>query len=251
MTPLTIINLALKITGITGVGQTALPEDINDTFTILNAMIAGWNRRRWMIYHLVDTKVTGNGSQFYTIGLGQQFNVARPDQIQSAYARQLQSTSSSPVDFPLAMINSHEEYGDLALKSLVSFPRFIFYDSSYPIGNVYVYPIPTSNYEIHLVLKETIAVLPDLVTDINLPPEYQEAIIWNLAARLRPLYQVAQDPTVHAVAMSSLAVIRGANAQIPKLRMPAGLSRQGGAYTTHGVGGIAEGTFTLDESVLG
>lgn len=37
-----IINLALKMAGILGVGQTATAEDANDAFTVLNMMLAQW-----------------------------------------------------------------------------------------------------------------------------------------------------------------------------------------------------------------
>lgn len=251
MNPLELISLALKITGVLGVGQTPQNEDVNDAFTILNSMVSVWNRRRWLIYNLVDISCVSTGAQSYTVGPGQSFDVPRPDQIQSAYVRQIFSTDGNPVDFELAVVNSHEEYGDIALKSLVSFPRFVFYDSAYPIGNLYVYPIPSDLYEVHIILKNTITKFNDLITDINLPPEYQEALIWNLAARLRPMYQLPIDPTVHAIAMQALQVIRGANSQISKLKMPPGLTRQGGAWSSHGIPGIVEGTFTLNESILG
>lgn len=37
-----IINLALKMAGVLGIGQTASAEDSNDALTLMNAMLAQW-----------------------------------------------------------------------------------------------------------------------------------------------------------------------------------------------------------------
>lgn len=255
MNPLQLITLALKLIGILGVGQTALFEDTNDAFVMLNAMISTWNRKRWLIYALNDFALTADGSLSYSIGPSGRFNVARPDKIEGAYIRRLapqSGPSTNTIDYPLMSIDSHEDYINISLKSLQSFPSAIFYDSAYPLGNIYVWPIPDSSYEIHILVKETLKQFADLTTNINLPPEYQEALIWNLAARLRPLYQLPPDPTIVAMAKGALSTIRGANAQIPTMSLPAGLSRNsGGSYQNHGVSGNTEGTFTLNETVLG
>lgn len=250
MNPLQIIILALKIIGILGVGNTPMPEDTNDALTMLNVMISGWNRRRWIVWHLVDIAFQSNGSQSYTIGLGQQFDVTRPDQIESAYARQ--NTGIQAVDYPLDILEAHEDYSDIALKSLVSFPSTVFYDSAYPIGKLFFYPIPNDNFELHVIVKETLPTLINLQSNVIFPQEYQEALIWNLAARLRPMYQLPPDPTITAMAITSLSVIRGANSQVPRLKIPAGTPGMGqGGWRTHGIGGVVEGVFTLDETGLG
>ncbi len=251
MNPLQIIMLALRICGILGVGQSPLAQDTNDAFTILNTMIAGWNRKRWIVYHLVDVLCQSTGAQSYTVGTGMNFNVTRPDQIETAYVRQNYANSNEPVDFPLDILMAHEDYANISLKQLVSFPSLIFYDSGFPYGTLYVYPIASSLFEIHIIVKETLTQFTNLTTLINFPPEYQEALIWNLAARLRPMYQLPPDPTVVGVAKDALGIIRGANSQVPRLSMPAGLTRGGGAWQSHGTGGIQEGTFTLNQTGLG
>lgn len=252
MKPLRLINMTLKLSGVLGLGQTANAEDTNDAFDMLNMMLSTWNRKRWLVYRLVDIACVADGSQFYTVGPTGDFDVARPDRIESAYVRMLNQSQimgqmSSTVDYPLDILEAHEDYGALTLKNLVAFPAAVFYDSNVPFGNLYVYPIPTSKYEIHIIVKETLKQFSNLTDDITLPPEYLDAIMWNLAARLRPMYGQQPDPTIIAVAKSSLNVIRGANTQIPDLQMPSGLTRNGGSWDSHGIGGRIEGTFNFDE----
>lgn len=149
-----IITLALKETGVLGVGQTALAEDINDGMKLLNNMLAQWQKRRWLVPNLYEVAAIANGAKSNLIGPGQYYNAARPDKIQAAYFRQLNGgDTSNTVSFPLTAIFSWEDYSKVALKELNSWPQFFFYDAAFPYGNVYIWPIPSSAYEIHLVLK--------------------------------------------------------------------------------------------------
>jgi hypothetical protein len=63
--------------------------------------------------------------------------------------------------------------------------------------------------------------------DINLPAEYEEALMYNLAGRLYPSYGVQENQTVIKLAAASLATVRMANTQTGQLYMPAGLVRNG------------------------
>lgn len=148
------ITLALKEAGVIGVGQTALAEDINDGFTLLNRMLSQWQKKRWIVPNLYEVVKIGNSAKSNLIGPGQYYNSARPDKIQAAYFVQITNDSqSNPVSFPLRQIWSYEDYALLSLKKLNSWPQYFFYDGAFPYGNVYIWPIPTSEYEIHLIVK--------------------------------------------------------------------------------------------------
>lgn len=145
---------ALKIAGILGVGQTALPEDINSAFKYLNNMLSQWQKRRWLVPNLYEVSAVGNGEKSNLIGPGKYYNAPRPDKIQAAYFVQLTGADpSNPVSFPLRPIFSWENYALVSLKEMQSWPLYFFYDAAYPYGNVYIWPIPSAQYEIHLVIK--------------------------------------------------------------------------------------------------
>lgn len=147
------VNLAMKETGVLGVGQTLLAEDIADGFTYLKRMMALWQKKRWLVPNLIDISVRGNSLKSNKIGPGQYWNAARPDKIQSAYMILLQSGVSTPVSIPCKLIFSYEDYALIALKDLPSFPYRVFYDAAYPYGNVYFWPVPDQTYELHLIVK--------------------------------------------------------------------------------------------------
>jgi hypothetical protein len=222
-----IVNAALKTAGLLGVGQTALDEDIADAFNQLNGMIGQWARRRWLMWHLIDVSIATTGATSYSVGSGGDFDVPRPDRLEDAYFRQLISTGNN-VDYSLDILEAREDYDKIDLKGLVSWPTKIFYDAAFPMGYVYPWPIPQSGvYELHLILKDTLNQFAATTTPVNLPPEYYEALWTNLALRLGASFPGAViTPYCVGLAKASLATIREANTQIPKLRMPKGITRR-------------------------
>lgn len=232
-----LLTRALKKAGILGVGQAASGEDVSDALADANDMLAQWNRKRWLVYHLVDVAKVSTGAQSYTVGPNGDFNVARPDRLEAAFFRQLASAGTLDVDYPLHVIQSREEYNRITLKTMGTWPSDIFYDSGYPMGTVYVWPVPAASlYEIHLTLKETLASFTATNQTINLPPEYNAALVYNLAVRLRASYQLPPDPVTIELATEALSVIRGANTQIPTLLMPRAVTGNGRAYNVYSDG---------------
>lgn len=226
-----LIRYTLKAIGVVGVGQTPQAEDLSDAFSTLQAMLAQWQRKRWLIWHLVDVAKVSTGVPSYTVCSGGDFNVARPDRIEAAFLRQTVPAQPSAIDYPLRLLEAREDYNRIALKTMESFPQWVFYDAAFPAGILYPWPVPQASiYEIHITLKEQLLQFTSPTQVINLPPEYIEALWTNLALRLAPLYQATINPAIPALATASLAVVRGANAQVPRLRMPTDLTRAGGIY---------------------
>ena len=174
------ITLAMKEAGVLGVGQSLLAEDINDGFTILHRMLAQWQKKRWLVPSLYDVAALGNGLKSNPIGPGQIYNALRPDKIQAAYFKQfggafssafsdsfdIASGNNDQVSFNLIPIWSWEDYARVQLKELNSWPQYFFYDAAFPYGNVYIWPIPTSNYEIHLICKSPIGFTTQLESGV-------------------------------------------------------------------------------------
>jgi hypothetical protein len=232
-TPLDIITQALKKAGVLGVGQTPLAEDTNDAFNDLQDMLGQWQRKRWLVWCLVDYACTGTGAVSYTVGPAGQFNInPRPDKIESAFFRQIINQSvPNQIDYPLEIIESREDYNRIGLKQLQSFPQYLFYDSQFPTANAFPWPLIQANlYELHLTVKQTLNQFTSLSQTINMPLEYMAALKFNLALRLRQAYQLPPDTTLIGLAKDSLNVIRNANLQIPRLLMPEGLTRGHGLY---------------------
>ena len=222
-----VITLALKAAGVFGQGQTASADMTQTAFDALNAMVAQWSVKRGLVYELVDSVKACTGAKSYTVGPSGDFVFStRPNLIDSAYVS-LNYGTPGQTDVPLEIIESHEDYNRLAMKSIGNFPYIAFYDNAYPAGLLYAWPVPSSIYTLTITAKLPLVQFTSMAQDINLPPEYQEALIWNLAARIRPLFQLDADATVIGLARASLSTIRQANAQVPLLSLPSGVQRGG------------------------
>lgn len=233
-TPNDLIALAFKDAGVYGVGQTPSSEDANDALDRLNGMLAQWRRRRWLVYRLLTTSKVSTGAQSYTVGTGGDFNITRPDKIESAFVRLVNQAAPNQTDYPLRIIEAREDYNRIVLKQLTAFPYYLFYDSAYPLGSVFPWPVPSATiYSLHITTKDVLPQFASLAEDISLPLEYLDALRYNLAVRLRMGYGMDEKPGLAGLAKDALNVIRMANTQIPQLHMPGVLTRGGNRYNLY------------------
>jgi len=226
LTVVDLLQLALKEIGVNGVGQSVLAEDLNDGLKKLNMMISQWNQRRWLVYQLKDLSVVSTGATVYSIGPAGDFITSqRPTTIESAYVRQRANTNL-PIDFSLKVIQSMEDYSRIAVKQATSFPTAVFLNPNWPTGQVFFWPVPQAAiYELHVVVQVVLERYDNLNSPLGLPPEYEEAVLYNLAFRLAGGYQVDPMHTTVALAKAALGTMRQVNTRIPELLMPSELAR--------------------------
>jgi len=225
---------ALTVSGIVGDGQTASGMIINSTFARLNRMLAQWQRKRWLIWHLVEDKFVGNGIKGgdgdpILLGPNGDIKMVRPDRIEAAFLRQTIPSQPNNIDYPLEEMKSYEDWCNVALKTQKSFPSYFFYDPAFPLGKLYVWPVmaPAGLYETHIVTKEVLSAFASLASPVLLPPEYEGAICWNLARITRAAFRKPVDEEINKLAKENLNTIRSANAAVSRLRMPDDLTRPG------------------------
>ena len=233
-TPNDIITLALRDSGVLGVGQAPQSQDIADGLRRLNMMLAQWNRKRFLVFHLLDISCPCTGAQTYTVGPGGDFNTPRPDKLEAAYLRQTYIASPNNTDWPLKIIQSYEDYSRICVKYQGNIAYGVFYDAAFPTGILRPWPLPSNLYEIHLIVKAQLASFTELNQDYNLPPEYEPALHYGLCARLRPAYGMGPDSSITALANDALQTIRSANAASPTMKMPKGLYGRGAWYNYYG-----------------
>lgn len=225
-TPVELINLALKQAGVLGVGQTASAEDTNDVFKLMNMMLAQWSVKRNIVFRIADTACVATGSQTYTVGPGGNFNIPRPAKLVGAYCRQL-NPPAQPIDFPLQLLSAQSDYGRVSTKTQKSMPSLVFYDPQNPLGVLYVWPVAITGYELHILTLQPLNAFASLYEEITLPPEYEEALMLNLAGRVCMFYQIPLPQGLPQLAQASLATLRMANVQVPLMHMPDFLVRRG------------------------
>ena len=249
-----LCTAALKEGGMLGIGQTPNSEELADAWERFQWMTQKWNKSRWLVYEKITQVITSTGAQSYAVGPGGGAvggfetgantpasagppatpllaNSQRPDHITSAFVRQPGQSGGLPIDYPLEILESMEDYNRIALKTMVSFPGAVYYQASYPLGTLYVYPIAQANiYSLGIAWNVNLPLqFLNQASLISLPFEYYDAIVLNLALRLRPKYSIRAQPgdPLAMLAKGALSVIKGANTQIAQLSLPGELSRPG------------------------
>lgn len=231
-----ICTSALNRAGVTGVGNPPQADQIARALVLLNDILATWSSKRWLDYAELDWAITVTGAQSYTIGPGGTINVTqRPDRIEYGFVRLFNTGGSLPVDYPLRQIYSREDYSRVTLKTLQTLPDSFFYDSAWPMGNIYPLPIPSNptQYELHFGTRVIMPQLANPATSINLPPEYFRALRWNLAQECRAEWRLPDDPRINKLAQDGLNTIRSSNIQVPSQTLPSGLAGTTGVYNPY------------------
>lgn len=166
----------------------------------LTRLIDNWNAVRVAVYADRFTTYTLVPSlQPHTIGPAASsptFTVTqRPVSIESA---NLVLTSVSPAVYQGITIRTAEWWGQLTVPTLsTSIPTDLYYAPDWPLGQIYLWPVPDTAYGLEL---QTRIVLDDLELDdtLTMPPGYRDALILTLGEMLAPGYPIAVPQPVAA-----------------------------------------------------
>lgn len=233
-----LLTNALQDAGIAGIDEDIEPAYLTRAFRQANWLLAQWARKRWLVYWIEDYSFISNGSLNYPVGAIGAGTVGihispRPDRLEYAFLRFVNQSPPGglQVDIPLDIIQSHEDYSRIAVKTVGTLPWRIFYKATWPVGTLFPWPVPQPTiYEIHCGFKGVIPRFASIQQPINFPPEYEPALNWSLCRRLRVSYQLPADLEINSLARDALNVLRLANQAIGNLQMPEFLRSRNRAY---------------------
>jgi hypothetical protein len=246
-----IIIKAFKRIGVIAGTETPTADMAQDGLVSLNTLVDSWHIQRGTIqgirrftYALVASQ--GGPSNPYLIGVGQQFNQARPVWID--HASILFGTGTSAVELPLYRCITPDEYSAITMKDIESpFPT-VFYYEGVGSGAIYLWPVASSALQsIALYAPVAVSQFADYATTAyTLLPGYRLALETNLAIQLLPEYPRAGyqvDPLLLKMATESLAYVKRSNTDPGLLRCDPALLGWGGANGAGGATGDVVGGF--------
>lgn len=203
----TIITKALKKNGVLNVGENPSASEASDGLSSLNALVSSWSNESLLIYsRQSENFALTSGQASYTIGTGGNFNTTRPLQILTAFTR------IGSIDYPISII-PQTAFDKISQKSISnSIPEVMTYDASVPLGTITIYPVPTTG-TLHIRSEKQLTSFTTLDTDVDLPPGWERALVYNLAIEDAPEYGQPIDPGVYEIASSSLNNIKTAVAR--------------------------------------
>ena len=226
-----LITRAGTLVGIWSQGETPSAADMQDALAILNGLLDGLNTQRLTIPSSTRTVFSFTAAtSTYTIGPGGDWDTVRPISIDTLNVLALTATPSFEISVgPL----TEQMYNDLSIKDLTApFPTNFYYDATFPLGQVFVWPTPTdvTNYEAVLYVATQLTGFTDLGADVVMPPAYYRMLYYNLALELAPAFQRPLDAAIVKFAADSLGDVKRNNLVMMDLASGAALPGTGGIY---------------------
>ena len=202
-----IINGALRLLQVKSPDVDLTADEANDALESLNMMLDGLSNESLMLYHV--TKETFNlvsGQQSYTIGTNGDFDTTRPIAIEQA------TVKITNTDWPIQSL-AYDDWSAIRLKTLVAnYAQYLYLDATYPLGNVYFYPVPTTPATtVTLYMRKPLENFDRLTQELNLPKGYARMLKYNLAVELAPEYQTDPGQVVMKIARDSKADLKRTN----------------------------------------
>lgn len=198
---LEIITDALSLIGAAGDGQSLTSEDYELALRQLNMMVRYWSVKA-NLWVKEDVSVTLTpGTESYTVGDGLDIDTLRPSRLDMAIANLPNS------DIEMEVITK-PEYLVIPNKSLQARALKVCYEPLRDNGVLYVWPTGISGYtDITLSFRRPIQDFDDQDNNPDFPPEWQLAIVYNLAVKLAPHFLGAVPQDIAAEAAQMLAVL--------------------------------------------
>jgi hypothetical protein len=229
-----IIVDALSLVGATQLDQTPPAWEMNKALRALNRMLRAWSAQKLLVRASTkeDHTLTA-GTASYTIGSGATIDTVKPIRITYAYVQ-----DSDGMDHPLDIIEV-AQYLCYRDKSEQGIPGYLAYDPGAPqqdthTGTIYLYYSPNKAYTLYFVSQKILTEFADLTQEFTFEEMYEEAIVYNLAIRLWPLYRKPTEmapPHITEIAGNGIRAIRAVNSTQSKSKIDIPCS--GGGYNIY------------------
>lgn len=213
----------LQDLGVIAIEEIPTAAELNKTLLKLNNMIETLNTEQTMIYNIEPLVFSFvGGQQTYTLGVGGNWNAARPVKIDDVYIRDVNG-----IDLPCDIIDE-QKYSSIITKTVQSgLPIVMYDDQSFPLKNLTFWPVPSGAiYSAVLWCWLPLSSSLTQTSVINLPPGYQRMLTSNLTIEIAPAFGVEPSQSLMEVAASSKAALERINYVVRELAIPSALPRQ-------------------------
>lgn len=176
-TNLDICTDALRKIGVVAIGLTPSAEEIETARRTLARMMRAWQNLGYNLWAVSSMTVPLTTSASYVLA-------GRPLEIHTA------RLSRSGIETPMQRFN-REQYDSLPQKTSTGLPTCFYYDRQATTGTIYVWPVLAVAAGQELVISYTRA-FGDVVlaSELDAPQEWEDAIVYGLAARLMDEFSV-------------------------------------------------------------
>ena len=163
-----------------------------------------------MIFPLTPNKGT------YTLGPGGDWDMPRPDKVDSAAFRE--TSSGQELERPVFLQTDLEYRSIHRRETQSSWVTLMYLDDAYPLINASLYPVPTKASDIILYPWEPLTKFASLDMELAYPTGYEAAIKYNLAIWIAPAYEIAVSQEIAAIARQGRNALENNNTPIEELQ---------------------------------
>jgi hypothetical protein len=209
LTAAELIEEARRKLGVHADEEPLQAQELTTGLRTLNMMLKTWQAEGVMAWTLTEGTITlVDGDADYVVGSGGSFTTVPLEIVDMRITR-------SSRDMPMHRL-SREEYYAIPVKTSEGYPTSWYYDRQRAGGTIYVWPAPDSAAgTLKFTYRRIIMDMDVSADDIDLPQEWHEAIVYNLAVRLAPGLGVVSSPEfaeVKAEAQRTYMVVKGLDA---------------------------------------
>jgi hypothetical protein len=201
-----ILTASARAIGYLGMTEVMSAADANNGLNCFNRMLDSWSNESLTSYVTLQRSFSLiAGQQAYTIGAGGYISSTRPYDIINAFIR-----DNNANDYPMRIITFQEWY-NIGEKTITSqIPDTLYYSSAYPLGTIYIFPIPLVNYTCFFRSTTDQVDYTLLTTALSLPVGYERAYVLNLALELQTAgYPVLLDDKSYMRLVNNAAEAKG------------------------------------------
>lgn len=183
---------------------------------VLNRMLDAWSTEDLMVYtEERNVYALTIGQQDYTIGVGGNFNVARPVQVTRCSA--ILSGQTPVVEIPIPILLTQDWQGVAVKTTTGSFPTSVYITGDYPLQKLSMWPIPSIACSIAIYSWGQLLAFSAITDTVQFPKGYADAIVYNLAVRLGNSYGRPLRPDIAGLAQQAKSRLRTINAEPIKI----------------------------------
>ena len=142
----------------------------------------------------------------YTIGPSGQWDTVRPLKVLNCRLR-----DDDQRDHPISIMDA-TEYRDIGNKVWDGRPTALYFLPEYPLAKIIFDARPIVSEDVYFEFLKNFTEFAATTTSVTLPPEYKEALVYNLAVSLGEDWDRVVSKTIYAQAMRTREVIDRLNA---------------------------------------
>jgi len=223
-----IITSSMRKLGLLASGKTPTVAEYADGLEALQVMLRSWASEKINVFSSVsETHTLVAGTSSYTWGVGGTISTLRPNQVIGVSILDSGGTTHS------VNIISEGEYRAIGSKAISGRPHALFAQYGFPYVTIYLYPVPNAAETLNLdSLKPFTQTSSFAATSdtIQVPVNYEEPLIYNLAIRLGPEFGKEIPVGVAKIAKDSFdrITIRNAANYVEPIKLSLPVNATGG-----------------------